>query len=289
MDNVIKEVLDISFTTTCSIIDPKSFEGRLWAVCDKLDRLLFGMAYDVSDKKMLKRKRDNETFIRLLADFDSKFKNFQRNQIIHICIDEIININEWFKMIVESNVSLNYHEKEIFCFLGFQRNFSGISKPEEYAMKFQVAAQVLWFLNENPIPTLEAMRKTLASKSSISAFLGGYDGSSYPNSRSVCNWISKVFPNPNQVKQGRPKKKQATDNFFGEFTSVPGVFSDARKKINCVKLRFVLQSITLVLNKLGWPEEKIMETELIQFYVGQLHPSLSWLWKAWVHEALVKK
>lgn len=281
MDVLFKSVI------TCKAMPPddyRPFEWELSKARNSLQMRAFGLSYEVVPRKMLKRDKSDKNLVRFLGYCE---QNRDKKSAFPTC--DWSDPYPFFKEVLEQNKGLLDFEDYLFGLLEIKRDFSGLSEPQKKEIACQAAAQVLWFLEKNKIPTLEEMRKRIFNKEHCFFKLFEIGGESLRiNARVACNWVSKVCPIPKSLRKGRPGKNGVSSSVFDSLIPIPGIFSEDKTTVNFLKLRFSLACISRLLKTLGWSLDQVVESKFIKFYQGPLKINLLPYSKDWVEEAFLK-
>jgi hypothetical protein len=257
-----------------SPMDLRGFEDRVLELEGKLRSLVFGLAYDMDTGKTLKREKTSKNLVDALCNYEKYVKG-----IIHEQLDPIGLLKE----IIERDAPFLVCNDEYI--LGVKRDRSGLSLPQKNKIAFQVAAQILWFLEKNKIPTIEAMEIRLRDKKNplydlleIKKF----------RKRTVQDWVGDVFPIPKHSRKGRPVKSGVSENKFNKRIPIPEVILGKGKIINFLKLRFVIMCFSVFLRALNWSKDQIEKSVFIQAYKPHLKFYLWMYIKCWICRAVEK-
>lgn len=251
--------------------DWMEFENRIGKFENKLRDMLFGFTYNLETGKTLKREKSIESIVESLCDYDKYSENIQ-------VITEHFNPFLLLKLILEQDAPFVICEDTYL--LGFKRDRSGLSLPQKNTITIQVAAQVLWYLEKNKIPTIELMSDHLLDKQH--PFFKLFSIDRFHNPRTIKNWISKVFPVPSKLRKGRPSLNEVPEDLFNSIMPVPGIFFEDGKVINILKLQFTIQCITRILKTLSWTMNQIENSEFILLYQRPLKYYLRCYVATWI-------
>lgn len=222
---------------------PKSlevFEYRLLICYRDTQTAHFGHAHFLAEGKTLKKRTDYKALVDTLIVHEKCSKRVKRSRL------NPKDIYGFLKYILERDAPTGLPDKFI---LGFQRDRSRrfskayleLSIPEKKKIAAQAAAQVLWFIEGQKIPTLAEMGGRLR-KAPITGLFKFDKLFNIPN---FLNWIRPVCPVPAELR----KKTQIPSHHFKKIVEIPGIFTE--KGVDFLRLLFALQCVTRVMKSLG--------------------------------------
>lgn len=260
--------------------DLREFEDRFGAfVCD-LRKHFFGGIYDVGQGKTLKRKKDDETLLDALCSYDKFFKN----RPPFVIEEGVYTIPyDFLRLVIERDAPLVVCED--IHLLGIERDRSGLSSPQKNMIAVQVAAQILWYLEKNKIPTIEVMKKKLLDKKFF--YYNFLKLNRFPRPRTIEEWITQVFPVPKKLRKGKPSNSGVPEHYFNRIIPVPGIFLNNYQVINFQKFRFAIKCIAKILLMSRWSIDQILTSKFIQFYRKPLKIYLQMYVDGWIHDAVI--
>ncbi len=197
--------------------------------------------------------------------------------------DSLIFIN--YQLDIHCNFRRSIEENRPFCvddsYLGLARDLSKFLKPEKKRIAVQAAAQVLWFLEKNDIPTIECMAQRLIDlKESICKKLD-----ILPSEEKIKEFVAYVFPVPRQRRRGNRSKKNIRTEDFVNIVIIPGIHSKNGYAIHYPKLRFIVTCCARVFVILGTTIEQIKNSDLMKCYKKIASSRVHGFIDAWVEEA----
>jgi hypothetical protein len=101
------------------------------------------------------------------------------------------------------------------------------------AIAVQAGAQVLWYLEKNKFPTIESMSEYLCDRKC--PFYSLIEIDRFHDPRTIKNWISKIFPIPNNARKGRPSLHETSKDDFNTLIHIPDIFLKNGNVINVLK------------------------------------------------------
>jgi len=237
----------------------RDFEVRIAKYEEDIRSKLFGYMYYLKESKTLKCDSSVETIVDFLCEYD---KHADELFVITQCHDGY----SLLKQILEKDAPFAICQDAYL--LGFERDRSGLSGPQMNVIAVQAAAQATWYLEKHKLPTIESMSEYLCDKRRPLYHLLEIDR--FHDSRTIRNWISKVFPIPNSARKGRPSLDETPKDDFNTLIHIPDIFLKNGNAVNVLKLRFTIQCLTRVLKSLNWPKKRILESPLISLYQSPL-------------------
>ncbi len=262
----------------------EAFWEKLDQIHDDIRERFFGYTYKILSTKTLRRDDSNETLVEALCCYEEWYEK-NKDSIYFECDSAC----HFLRLVLERNAPLFGYEEEVFGPLNIKRDRSGLSEPQKKEIAFQAGAQVLWYLKKSKIPTIQEMQELLLNKTHpFFEILAAGDPNLSFGSRTVSNWISKVFPIPQDARRGRPSKVAISPTAFECLVCIPGIFSERGAVINFSILQFVLTSISRFLEKLEWTREQIINSEIFKLYANPVHPFLRIYNAVWVHQVFLK-
>lgn len=271
-NNETPKAKDPSIITIGSLIKPpkdlSEFEDRLGVFLLELQNLFFGISYEIEDGKTLKRDMSPESLVDILLVYE---KRLQKDASLP---SKTLKIYSILKLFLEKDVYL--FEMDSYL-LGVERDRSGLSLPQKNVIAVQCASQVLWCLEGSRIPGPRAMRSKLLDEKQ--PFFDLLELERFISPITIEKWVSKVCPVPKDQRKKHSKNPGAFDNII----LIPKIFLDNR--INFLRLRFALISITRVMKALGYSLSEIVNsrpvallTEPLKFYPR--HYASDWIKEA---------
>jgi len=254
----------------------KEFEDRLSEFLYYLHDRFFGYAYEVVSTKMLKRDKSDEILVDVLCGFEK----YCREKKDEIYAREKLAVYGFLKLALERDAPFDseYH-------LGVGRDRSGLTSPQKNKIAIQAAAQVLWNLEKNNIPTIKEMKEKLKNKENPIHMIFQINRF---NSRTIENWVSKIFPVPKDSRKGHPLKEGVPEELFKNLIPIPGIFLEDGNMINFPKLRFAIICLTRVLITLGWSIDQIEKSSFVKLYQSPLKFYPHMYVNDWIKDAAVE-
>ena len=239
---------------------PKSlevFEYRLLICYRDTQTSHFGHAHFLAEGKTLKKRTDYKALVDTLIVHEKCSKRVKRSRL------NPKDVYEFLKYLLERNAPTGLPDEFI---LGFQRDRSRrlsktrleLSIPEKNKIAAQAAAQVLWFIEGERIPTLAEMGKRLRQAPFTSLF-GFHKLHKVPN---FLSWIRPVFPVPSELR----KQNQIPSHHFKTVAEIPDIFTE--KGVDFLRLLFALQCITRVMKSQGMNLNQIRESQPVSLLIG---------------------
>lgn len=239
--------------------DERDFEARITKYEEDIKNKLFGLMYYLKESKTLKRDSSAETIVDFLCEYD---KHADELFVITQCHDAY----SLLKQILEKDAPFAICQDTYL--LGFERDRTGLSGPQMNVIAVQAAAQVTWYLKKHKLPTIESMSEYLCDRKC--PFYSLLEIDRFHDPRTIRNWISKVFPIPNNARKGRPSLDETPKDDFNTLIHIPDIFLENGNVINMLKLRFAIQCLTRLLKSLNWSKKRIFESPLIGLYQSPL-------------------
>jgi hypothetical protein len=235
--------------------DLREFEDRIGNILLKFKEHFFGLTYEVTSGRWLKRDTSNETLVTALRDQENHFKK-NGNLLL-----EALDPYQFLKLALEKDASLL--DNDIYI-LGIERDRSGLTRPQKNVIAIQCAAQILWYLEKNKIPSIESMERRLIDESNplydlLMLHQFSKTNPNNPESRTVENWIRPMFPVP---PDERKQKWNSKESYFENIMKIPGILTD--KGTNFLKLRFALICLTRILRTFAWELDPILKSIFVQ-------------------------
>lgn len=252
------------------------FEDRLLEIEEKLRERVFGLDHDIESRKALKREKTNENLVTTLCDFEK-----YTNGIIY----EQLNPIELLKKIIDRNAPFLVCDD--MYILRVERDRSELSLPQKNEIAIQVAAQLIWYIKKDEFPTIGAMAKCLLSEDAC--FYSLLEMKRFQSPRTVENWIRPVFPVENHLRKGRPLDDGREKTLFDHVRLIENVFSENNKKVNFMKLRFIIFCLSRMLKIFGLSINQIKTFDLTRAYILPLPIHLHMYVYIWINEAVEEK
>jgi hypothetical protein len=234
--------------------DLREFEERLGEFYERQYTRFFGLAFDISSGKTLRKEANAEALVKCLIDFE---KNEQ--PIYYAQIESY----KFLKMALEKDAPL--FENDMYL-LGINRDRSGLFLPQKNVISVQCAAQVLWHLEKGKIPTIEAMQNYLFDQSK--PFFKLLQLHRFQGQRTIKRWISAIFPIP---PANRKMKSLPCEDSFQNLILIPDIYTNAG--VSFPRLIFAISCLSQILHAIGWQTSQISHscfiqqlTQPIQFY-----------------------
>ena len=256
---LLKEMQTFSAEEMTSPADERDFEARITKYEEDIRNKLFGYMYYLKESKTLKRDSSVETIVDFLCEYD---KHADELFVITQCHDGY----SLLKQILEKDAPFAICQDTYL--LGFERDRSGLSAPQMNVIAVQAAVQATWYLKKHKFPTIESMSEYLFDKKYPLYHL--LEINRFHDPRTIFNWISKVFPIPNNARKGRPSLDETPKDDFNTLIHIPDIFLENGNVVNVLKLRFAIQCLTQVLKSLNWSKKRILESPLISLYQSPL-------------------
>jgi hypothetical protein len=253
-----------------------SFWDRLLEVEEKAHRLEYGLSYEIESKKIFKREKTTKNLVGILCAAE---------KYVDGIINEYVDPYGFLKEVLEKDAP--FYVCDDMYILGIERDRSGLSKNQKNKIAVQMAAQVLWYIKKNKIPTIDAMVRHLRSKSE--PFYSLIEMNSFHSSRTIEDWIRPIFPLDNHLRKGRPLNEGRSTKNFNYVRPIQNVFSNNGKKVNVLKLRFIIFCLSRMLKIFGLSEEQIKVFNLVQIYTMPLPMYLHTYVYMWINEAMEEK
>ena len=231
----------------------KPTEPDFYDVLNDLRDRFFGLTHEIALSKTIRKDRSNEALVEALINCEDYLLD---KKVIHEHLD-------WYgfiKLVLEKDAPLFKYE-ECLIRVGIKRDRGGPSftKSDKLKLSIQCAAQVLWNLDGERFPTIEAMTRELLEAASplrklwIRPTTG--EGEIY-DPKTVADWIREIFPVP---KENRKEKLRTA--VPKELIRIPGIFT--ANGVSFPKQRFAVHCLTLILKTLGWNAEQILASKFI--------------------------
>lgn len=258
--------------TRFSIEPPKTlqeFEDRLGDIFVALIKHYFGVAYYVYPTSKLTNSASIENLIKI-ANQVEKFSDRRKSESIDIPLDCYL----FLKKTLESNFRFSKLDQDL---LGMVIDRTNLTKPKKRMIAVQCAVQVLWYLEKDAIPTIEAMIAMLKDKKR--PFFELLELQKTTNPQTLQRWIRAIFPVPKDQRKKRSKVVSA----YSSIVPIPALFTITGIKFPW--LRFATISITCVMKACGCSSSEIINSSPIGLLVERLkfYPKL--YVRDWVEEA----
>lgn len=248
--------------------DNPSFYDRALEVLMKLRTAVFGINHYVTSSKTIKASTDNEFLIKALFAMD---KYSSKTSVLN----EHLNVFEFVSLVLEKNAPLREFEEYLFGPTGIKRDFSDIYTKEKHKMSMQCAAQILWSLEGNKIPTIEAMKRRLSDKESpLFNFL---KPELFIDRETISDWIRPVFPIPVTRRRGRWRS-----HLFDDIVPIPNIING--DVVSFPRIHFAVYCTTSILKAFGWDIVQICESKFIKTLIPAKDFAFHFFIKAWVKE-----
>lgn len=256
MENLFRSCFESTTPTKERLKGPKNlreFENRISKTVLEIKENIHGLLHKVTSDKWLRCDKSNKTIVKDLCNLKDHFEK-NGNLIL-----ETLDPYQFLKLVLEKNASIFNSDLYI---LGTEIDRSGLALPQKNTLAVQCAAQVLWFLEGNKIPSITAMKKHLFNHSNPLfklLILHRFSNQNNYESRALENWIRPMFPVP---LEERKKQWINKEHCFEMMVMIPGIFTD--KGINFLKLRFALICLTRILKTFSWNFDQILESKFVE-------------------------
>lgn len=237
--------------------DLREFEERLGEFYECQYTRFFGLAFDISSGKTIRKEANAEALVKCLIDFE---KNEQPIYYAHI------EAYKFLKMALEKDAPL--FENDMYL-LGINRDRSGLFLPQKNVISVQCAAQVLWHLEKGKIPTIEAMQNYLFDQSK--PFFELLQLHRFQGQRTIKRWISAIFPIPSA---NRKMKNLPCDDYFQNLILIPDIYTNVG--VSFPRLIFAISCLSQILHATGWQMSQVSQSCFIQQLIQpiQFYPRL---------------
>ncbi len=234
----------------------EEFETRVNDILERTAERYHKEAYGIYKKQPVDKRLSIEKLVKFSMRSEKTINKKERGT------DHHLDGYNFLKLALEKNVLFSKSDQYI---LGIAIERSKLTKPKQRLIAFQCAAQTLWYLEQNSIPTLAAMEVMLTDKKQpLSELL---EAEKVTNSRTIQKWIGAVCP----VPQNQRKKHLKDVALYSNIVPIPGLFT--AQGIRFPWLKFAIICTTRVMKICNCTLEDIIGspsilviTERLKFY-----------------------
>ncbi len=237
----------------------EEFEARLLDLLYYLRDRFFGVTYEVSSTKTVRREKTNQVLVDAMCDFEK----FCKTEKLELLKEEKVECYEFLKLALEEDAPFGSE-----YILGIKRDRSGITESQKHAIAVQSAAQVLWYLMQYSIPNITAMTTLLLNRKKPFFNLLNLRGFT---PRTIMDWISPIFSVPTEFRKQQDSKNI---EFMEILIQIPNIFT--KDGVSFPRLRFAVINISKVLQVLNCTLEQTLNQLPITILSDQLkfYPAL---------------